>query len=88
METYTIEVEDKKCVISKPDRKVMGLVLPKLFPMLGDEKQDMLGAGEIILKTCWVSGDEEIRTVDEYILAASLQCVSLIEMKTASIKKN
>ncbi len=84
---YTIEVEDKKCFLKKPDRGVFSKVLPMMTSMTGEEP-NMIVAGEIILRECMIGGDAEFLSEDDYILPACLKCLELFEMKQASLKKN
>ncbi len=84
---YTIEVEDKKCFLRKPDRVVFSKVLPLMTSMTG-EQPNMIAAGEIILRECMIGGDQEFLSDDDFILPAALKCLELFEMKQASLKKN
>ena len=46
-----------------------------------------LGFNEAIIKACWLSGDEDIKTKDDLFLAASGQIAEMIEVAEATIKK-
>lgn len=82
---YLIEVEDKKAYLKAINRATLEVVLGLIMPSNGDPQY--IKAGEIILNTCWVGGDEEIRTDEEYLNAAAMQAYQLVEIKTASLKK-
>lgn len=84
---YTIEIDGKKCFLKKPSRHTYAKVIPMMTPMFGNEP-NLMGAAEIILSECFIGGDQEFRTEDEYIVPASLQCLGLIEIKEATLKKN
>ena len=84
---YTIEVEDKKCFLKKPDRGVFSKVLPMMSESFGGEI-NLVGAGEVILRETMIGGDTEFLTDDDFILPAALKCLELFEMRQASLKKN
>lgn len=79
-DVFEISVEGKTCYLRKPDRKVLG------FAAKASEKNP-LAFNEVILKNCWLDGDEEIRTNDDYYLAVSGKLSEIIEIKEAEIKK-
>ena len=83
----TIEIEGKVCFLKKPSRATYAKVIPMLTPMLGGEV-NIMGAGELILRECFSGGDQEFLTDDDYIIAGAIQCVGLIELKEATLKKN
>jgi len=83
---YTIVVCDKSCELKKIDRYTLEMALG--FIMQQNQAPQYIKAGEVILQNCWLSGDEEIRTDDEYLVPAAMQCFQLIEFKDASLKKN
>ena len=79
-EIFEIEVEDKVCYLKKPSRRVLSLA-----SVAGTH--DPLKYNDVILKNCWVDGDEEIKTDDAYFYGISGVLAELIETKTASLKK-
>lgn len=86
-ELFQITLEGgEKCILRKPNRKVLGEVLSLLSP-IGGQRPDILSAGEWILKTCWEDGDERIKSEDDLLIAASLKAVELVEIKEAELKK-
>ena len=82
---YEIEVGGKKCKLSEPTRYVLKVVYSKLLKSNGD--LNLVEAGEIILNSCWVSGDKEIKDDDSLFIAACLSAAELIETKEAKLKK-
>lgn len=76
---YLIEVEDKACVVRKPNRKDLS------FAML--LKDDPIKFNETLLNNLWVDGDEELKTNDDYFLAVSSQLGELLQIKEATLKK-
>ena len=48
---------------------------------------DPLRYNEIILKDCWLAGDEEIQTNNGLFLSVSAQLPKLIEIKEAELVK-
>ena len=71
----------KECIIKKP-------TITDLAIIMSLSAQDPIKSNEEYLSRCWVSGDEEIQTNDEYFLAVCSVLDNLINIKTASIKKN
>lgn len=88
---YTLEVDGslgkKIAFLKTPGRDTFKKVFPMISPF-DDSKPDYIGAGEIILRECFVGGDTEIQTVDEYILAGSIQAMGIIKIADATLKKN
>lgn len=86
--TYTIEVEkdDKiySCVIKEPDSQTKRKVMTMLF----NDPENILGGGMTILTNSFLKGDSEILTDDDLSLSASLQCLQLIKIANATLKKN
>lgn len=75
-----IEVTEKKVAYLKtPSRKVIGAAQS----MAG---KDNIKFGEIIMKNCWLGGDEEIQTDDSLFLSANTVLGNIIKIKTASLK--
>ena len=79
-DVFMVEVEGKKGYLRKPDRKVLSYAFSK-------GQHDPLAMSEVILTSCWLEGDEELRTDDSYFLAINTQIDQLVEIKTAEIKK-
>ena len=75
-----IEVTEKKVAYLKtPSRKVIGMAQS----IAG---KDTIKFGEIIMKNCWLGGDEEIQTDDSLFLSANAVLGNIIKLKTASLK--
>lgn len=94
-QTYTIRVDASdrgktyECTIKKPDLNVIKTVMALMTPIPEMNKQmDSIGAGQWIIETCWIEGDEEIKTDVDLLVPASLQAVSLVNIYDAAIKKN
>jgi hypothetical protein len=79
------DIEGKICYLSSISRQVVETALGMIMPTSGAPR--LITAGEIILNSCWLGGDEEIRKDDDLLIEACLQCVSLIERKSATLKK-
>lgn len=77
---FEIEVEGKKGYLRSPDRKILSLATV-------EAGQDPFKFNEIILKNCWLGGDEDIINIEKYSLAAGSKLDKIIEIKEASIKK-
>jgi hypothetical protein len=77
---FRITVEDKSCYLKKPNRKTLGYAATAA-------KENPLKFNEVILRDCWLAGDEEIRTDDELFLSASSKIEKIIETKHAELEK-
>lgn len=77
---YRYEVEDKACYLRRPDRKTLSAA-----SVIG--KTDPMKYNEVILKNCWLGGDEEIKTDDGLFLGISGKLAELIEIKEGELKK-
>ena len=66
-------------------RVVMEQALGLIMPITGSPR--LITAGEMILNSCWIDGDAEIRENEDLYCEACLNAVSLIERKTSSLKK-
>lgn len=88
---FEITVEDDngkefKCRLSSVSRNVLEVVIGLIMPS-GGEKPQYLKAGELILNSCWISGDEEIKNDEELLIAASMQAYKLFELKKTTLSK-
>lgn len=79
-EVFMITVEDKTAYIRKPDRK-------DLAHATAVGANNPFAFNETILNNCWLGGDEDVKTNDDYFLAVSGQLDKVIEIKDAEIKK-
>lgn len=80
-EVFKIEFEDgKEVYLKKPDRKVLSYAMTKA-------QSNPLGFAEVILLQCFLGGDEDVKTNDDYFLGASAQLEGLMEVKAAQLKK-
>ncbi len=77
---FHLIVEDKEALLRKPTRK-------DLQHATAVSNGDAFAFNEAILNDCWISGDEEIKTNDDYFLAASGLLDKIIQIKQAEIKK-
>ena len=75
---YLIEVEDKSCLVRKPNREVFSFVAGLTDPI--ERSAAVLGA-------VWIDGDEEMRQDDDYFLPAIGTLDTLLKQKEAQIKK-
>lgn len=78
--------ETFSCKLSEIDRNTLEVVIGLIMPT-GGEKPQYLRAGEIILNSCWVDGDEQIRKDEQCLIAASMQAYKLFELKKTTLKK-
>lgn len=77
---FCIEIEDKKAYLKSPDRKTLSFASTVAT-------SNPLKFNEILLKGCWLGGDEEIQTNDSLFLSASSKLAELIEVKEATLVK-
>lgn len=79
---FQLTVGDKSCILRKPDRKILSFA----GTAMGDSK-DSMKFNEALLNACWLDGDKEVKTDDDYFLSASNQLANLINIKEAELKK-
>lgn len=89
--TYTLEIEGKSCNLRPLDRSTFKIVLGMVAP--GSKDPRYIDAGQIILNTCWIDGDEALRddkSEDNALLncAACLKACEMIDIKEGELKKN
>jgi hypothetical protein len=78
---FKIAFEDgKEVFIKKPDRKTLSYAMTKA-------QTNPLGFAEVILNNCFLGGDADVKTDDDYFLGASAQLEQVMEVKSAEIKK-
>ena len=75
----TVTAELVTAYLKTPSRKVISMATS-----LGGK--DPIKFGEIILKNCWLGGDERIQTDDDLFLAANGVLGDLIKIKSATLK--
>ncbi len=71
--------ENKEIVINagkvgylrKPDRATIKYAMTKT--VRADQTIDTISSGEVVLKKCWLGGDEEINTDDKYYFRACME---------------
>lgn len=83
-----VELKGKKysCQLSKEiARDTLEDALGLIRPNAGNPMP--LTAGKMILTSCWIEGDEEIKTNDELLVPVCLAAYYRIEQKEASLKK-
>ena len=77
---FRIKVEDKECILHKPDRRTLDLA------MKSSKQRDSM-FNETILRNCWLSGNKEIITDDDLFMSASSKLDQIIEFKEAELEK-
>lgn len=85
---YEITVGDKKCKLSAPNRHTMKIVLSKVL----GSNPEYIDAGQIVLNTCWIEGDPELKdTVSDqnasYNISACMQAWQIVELRQSDLKK-
>lgn len=79
-DVFRVTVGGKVAYLKRPDRKTLGAAA-----VVG--KNDPMKYNEILLKNCWLDGDEEIKTDDSLFLGVSSKLAELVEIKEAELKK-
>jgi hypothetical protein len=59
-----------------------------VLAILMSGEPDLIKAGGKIFESCWVAGDDKIRTDEELKAEVCLALVNLAKIKTATVKKN
>ena len=83
--SYRIEVEGMVCYLRKIDRATLEQAMGLMMKTRGNP--EYIRAGEVILLNCWVTGDDIIKSDEQYLMAACMTAYELMEMKSATLKK-
>lgn len=75
---FEISVEDKNCILRRPNRKDLSYVSVVKNP---------IQMSETLLKQLWVDGDKEILEDDSLFLAVIPKMEEVIKIKESAIKK-
>lgn len=78
--------KEYSCKLGSIDRKVLEIVIALIMPS-GGEKPQYLKAGELILNSTWISGDEYIRTDEQMLISACMSAYKLFELKKTNLRK-
>ena len=79
---FAVTAGDKKAVLHKPTRKDLS------FANAGSSNgQDAIKFCECLLKQCWIDGDPEIQTNDDYFFGVVPVLQEMASYKEATIKK-
>lgn len=68
------------CYLRKPTRKIIEAV----FSLI---QTNPIQAAEVMMRNCWICGDERIKNDDDMFLSAVPLVTSLIKIRTGEIKK-
>lgn len=80
-ELTLVQAGDKTCILKKPTRKTISYASVAA-------SNDPLKYNEVILKECWVDGDEEIKTDTGLFLSVSAklnELVGLVEVEMVKL---
>lgn len=80
-DVFEVEVDGRRAYLKKPDRKTLSYAMAQA-------QTNPLGFAEVILRNCWLAGDESIQTDDSLFLAVSSKLDELIQIKEAELKKH
>lgn len=75
---FELSVEDKSCIVRRPNRKDLSYVSVVKNP---------IQMSETLLKQLWVDGDKEILEDDSLFLAVIPKMEEIIKIKESAIKK-
>lgn len=79
-DVFKITVDDKVCYLKPPGRKVLSYASTAGI-------KDPMQFNEVILRECWLDGDEVIKTNDSLFLSVSAKLDQLIQVKEAELVK-
>jgi hypothetical protein len=77
---FKLEFEDKVAYLRKPDRATLKAAMSKVLT-------DPIGFAEVILKNCWLDGDEDVKKNDEYIMGSVGPLNNIVNARTAELVK-
>lgn len=75
---FELSVEDKSCILRRPNRKDLSYV---------SVVKDPIKMSETLLKQLWLAGDTEIQEEDDLFLAIIPKMEEVIKVKESIIKK-
>jgi hypothetical protein len=75
---FCITVDGKVGYMKRPSRKALG------YAMVAG-KENPVKFNEVLLKDCWLGGDEEIKTDDELFFAVSSKLGEIVNAKEAEL---
>jgi hypothetical protein len=78
----TLELDEQPKLtgyIQFPDNKVLSYAMQRL--------PNMLEAGKVIVKNCWLGGDQRLVKEDTYLNSAALQVIELIQIRQGRLKE-
>ena len=81
-EIYEITVDDKACIVRKPNRKDLSYAM-----QASNGGKDAVKLQEALFNNCFIAGDEEFKVDDALFFAAGAKLSELMEIKEAEIKK-
>lgn len=79
-EVYVVSSEGKTAYLRRPDRKIISAAA-----VLGGS--DNLKQKEVLIRNCWLGGDEALLEEDKYFLGLSTQVDAIIEVAQVELKK-
>lgn len=79
-EVFCIKESDKLAYLKKPSRKALSYAS-------AIAAKDPMGFNEILLKDCWLGGDEAFKNDDALFLSLGSKLVDLIEIKEVEMVK-
>jgi hypothetical protein len=77
---YAIKTDDKVCYLKKPDVQM-------LISAQSMSQNNLFKFAEVILKNCWLGGDEDFKTDVQYFSTAAVKISELTEIKNAEMVK-
>lgn len=79
-EVYIVSSEGKTAYLRRPDRSIIGAA-----SVLGG--LDNIKQKEVMIRNCWLGGDEDILNEDKYFFGLSGQVDAMIEVAEVELKK-
>lgn len=75
---FLFELDGKKCYLHKPSRQILDAA---------NAQKKVSSFNETLIKNCWLAGNKEFVSDDEYFLPASKKLDELITFKDVELKK-
>lgn len=82
------DMETKTVYLSKPKNSTISKAMGMLTPKFEGDTPDMIQAGVIILTECFVGGDRDVLTDDDYSRTAAMKLITLVNIGDSELKKN
>jgi len=90
IETYELKTSTGHvCIVRQPTVLESAKFQPYLYAIaFGNMSVDLVEFGKKMVKDLWLTGDDEVRTIESNQIETAAAIISVIKMNVAEVKKN